>query len=432
MMEHVSIWPAPFTSRPVHATVTVPGSKSQTNRALVLAALAAAGGGVSTISGALRSRDTDLMIGALEALGLRVDGSADELAVSGTIAPPADARIDCGLAGTVLRFVPPLAAIGLGPGRFVTFDGDEQARIRPIAPLLNALRVVGVDIDGDGLPFRVRGAGTVAGGAVDIDASASSQFVSGLLLAGPSFTDGLAVHHVGPSLPSAPHIAMTVAMLRQAGVAVDDGSTNRWTVRPGTVAARHWHIEPDLSNAVPFIAAAVVSAGTVRITDWPAASIQPADTILSILGQLNCVVKQDDSYLEVQGPQSYPGFDVDLRDVGELTPSVAVLAALAAPGSVSRLSGIAHLRGHETDRLAALSTEINRLGGDCRETADGLEITATALRPDTWRSYADHRMATAGAIIGLQVDGVEVDDIETTAKTLPNFAAMWADMLRGS
>jgi 3-phosphoshikimate 1-carboxyvinyltransferase len=431
-MEHVSTWPAPATSQPVYATVTVPGSKSQTNRALVLAALAAADGGVSTISGALRSRDTDLMIGALKALGLRVDGSADELAVSGTIAPPPDAHINCGLAGTVLRFVPPLAAIGLGPGSFVTFDGDEQARARPIAPLLKALRSLGVDIDGDSLPFRVRGAGTVAGGAVDIDASASSQFVSGLLLAGPSFADGLAVQHVGPSLPSAPHIAMTVAMLRQAGVAVDDGTTNRWNIRPGAVAARHWHIEPDLSNAVPFIAAAVVSAGTIRITGWPAASIQPADTILSILGQLNCLVKQDDSHLEVQGPQSYPGFDVNLRDVGELTPSVAALAALAAPGSVSRLSGIAHLRGHETDRLAALSTEINRLGGDCRETADGLEITATPLRPGTWQSYADHRMATAGAIIGLRVDGVEVDDIETTAKTLPDFPAMWADMVRSS
>jgi 3-phosphoshikimate 1-carboxyvinyltransferase len=427
-MEHVSTWPAPYASRPVHATVTVPGSKSQTNRALVLAALAARDG-VSTINGALRSRDTDLMIGALEALGLRVDGPADELTVSGTIAPPENARIDCGLAGTVLRFVPPLAALGL---QAVTFDGDEQARVRPIAPLLDALRGLGVDIDGDGLPFRVRGAGKVAGGAVDIDASASSQFVSGLLLAGPSFIDGLAVQHVGSSLPSAPHIAMTVAMLRQAGVDVDDATPHRWQVRPGPVAAAHWHIEPDLSNAVPFIAAAVVSGGTVRITGWPAASIQPADAILSILAQLNCVAKQHDSFLEVQGPQSYNGFDVDLRDVGELTPSVAVLAALADPGSVSRLSGIAHLRGHETDRLAALSTEINRLGGDCRETADGLSITATPLRAGTWQSYADHRMATAGAIVGLRVDGVQVNDIETTAKTLPNFPRMWADMLEES
>jgi 3-phosphoshikimate 1-carboxyvinyltransferase len=267
---------------------------------------------------------------------------------------------------------------------------------------------------------------------VQIDASASSQFVSGLLLSGASFTDGLIVQHVGPALPSAPHIAMTVAMLRQAGVEVDveAGATpNRWQVRPGPVAARHWHIEPDLSNAVPFIAAAVVSAGTVRITGWPTASIQPAEAILNILRQLNSVVKQSDSYLEVRGPQSYGGFDVNLRDVGELTPSVAVLAALATPGSVSRLSGIAHLRGHETDRLAALRTEINRLGGNCAETPDGLEITATPLRPGTWQSYADHRMATAGAIIGLRVAGVEVDDIEATAKTLPDFPRLWADML---
>ncbi len=425
----MSTWIAPSAPTPVCATVTVPGSKSQTNRALVLSALAATNGGVSTISGALRSRDTDLMIGALEALGLRVEGPADELEVSGTIAPPPDTRIDCGLAGTVLRFVPPLAALGLAA---VTFDGDEQARVRPIAPLLNALRGLGVDIDGDGLPFRVHGAGSVAGGAVEIDASASSQFVSGLLLASASFTDGLIVQHSGPALPSAPHIAMTVAMLRQAGVDVDSdaqAAPDRWQVRPGVVAARHWQIEPDLSNAVPFIAAAVVSAGTVRITGWPAASIQPAEAILGILRQMNSVVDQSDSYLEVRGPQSYGGFDVNLRDVGELTPAVAVLAALATPGSVSRLSGVAHLRGHETDRLAALRTEINRLGGDCRETADGLEITATPLRPGTWRSYADHRMATAGAIVGLRVAGVEVEDIATTAKTLPQFPRLWTDMV---
>ncbi|MGA8332270.1 MAG: 3-phosphoshikimate 1-carboxyvinyltransferase [Mycobacterium sp.] len=425
----MSTWSAPAATTPVSATVTVPGSKSQTNRALVLSALAATNGGVSTISGALRSRDTDLMIGALRTLGLRVDGPADELTVDGDISPPAGARVDCGLAGTVLRFVPPLAA--LGPAT-VTFDGDEQARSRPITPLLDALRGLGVDIDGDGLPFGVRGAGSVAGGAVHIDASASSQFVSGLLLSGPSFRDGLTVQHRGAALPSAPHIAMTVAMLRQAGVAVDDTTADRWEVRPGIVAARHWHIEPDLSNAVPFIAAAVVTAGVVRITGWPEDSIQPADAILSILAQLNSVVKHTDSYLEVRGPQTYPGFDVNLRDVGELTPSVAVLAALATPGSVSRLSGIAHLRGHETDRLAALTTEINRLGGDCRETPDGLEITATPLRPGTWESYADHRMATAGAIVGLRVAGVEVEDIDTTAKTLPHFPRMWSEMLEGA
>ena len=261
-----------------------------------------------------------------------------------------------------------------------------------------------------------------------IDASASSQFVSGLLLSAPSFTEGLTVQHTGAALPSAPHIAMTIVMLRQAGVEVDDTVPNRWRVRAGAVAAQHWAVEPDLTNAVPFLAAAGYG-GTVRITGWPATSVQPADNILGVLGKLNAVVTQTDSFLEMRGSADYAGFDVDLRAVGELTPSVAALAALATPGSVSRLSGIAHLRGHETDRLAALSTEINRLGGDCAETPNSLVITATPLRPGTWRAYADHRMAMAGAIVGLRVAGVEVDDIGATSKTLPEFPQLWARML---
>ncbi|MBI3692054.1 MAG: 3-phosphoshikimate 1-carboxyvinyltransferase, partial [Mycolicibacterium aromaticivorans] len=320
------LWAAPSTSSPVHARVTVPGSKSQTNRTLVLAALAAAQGqGTSTISGALRSRDTDLMIGAIQALGIDVSGPGADLVVGGTLNPGPHARIDCGLAGTVLRFVPPLAALSTA---VVAFDGDEQARTRPIAPLLDAMRGLGVEIDGNGLPFEVHGRGAVTGGTVRIDASSSSQFVSGLLLSGAAFTEGLTVAHTGTSVPSAPHIAMTVAMLREAGVHVDDTTTNEWRVAPGPIAARHWDVEPDLSNSVPF-------------------------------------------------PESYDGFEVDLHDVGELAPAVAALAALAEPGSVSRLTGIAHLRGHETDRLAALSAEISGLGGTCTETDDGLVITAT-------------------------------------------------------
>jgi len=386
----------------VHATVTVPGSKSQTNRALVLAALATPHG-TSTVSGALRSRDTDLMIGALQTLGVDVDGEGTELTISGAITPRSRARIECGLAGTVLRFVPPVAALST---ETVLFDGD-------------------------GLPFSVRGAGSVAGGTVEIDASASSQFVSGLLLSGAAFTDGLTVVHTGESVPSAPHVAMTVSMLREADVDVDDAQANRWRVAPGPIAARHWTIEPDLSNAVPFLAAAVVSGGIVRVTGWPQVSIQPAQDIFAILEKLSSVVRQGSSYLEVRGPQFYGGFDVDLHDVGELTPAVAALAALASDGSVSQLSGIAHLRGHETDRLAALSAEINGLGGQCEETPDGLLITARPLQGGVWRSYADHRMATAGAIVGLRVPGVEVEDIGTTAKTLPEFAQMWAEMLEG-
>ena len=423
-------WPAPAASGPVHATVTVPGSKSMTNRALILAALAAVQSGPSQISGALRSRDTDLMIGALRTLGLCIEGDGTELVVSGELDPGPHARIDCGLAGTVLRFVPPLAAVGTSA---VTFDGDEQARSRPIAPLLDGLRELGVDIDGDGLPFTVRGHGSVAGGTVHIDASASSQFVSGLLLCGAGFTEGLTVVHTGSSVPSAPHIAMTAAMLDEAGIAVDDTVPNRWRVEPGRVAARRWNIEPDLSNAVPFAAAAVVTGGEVNITGWPTISVQPAPIILSILRLLGSTVHHVDSaegsYLSVTGPARYSGFDMDLHEVGELAPSMAALAALAEEGSVSRLTGIAHLRGHETDRLTALRTEINSLGGDCAEDPDGLVITARPLHGGVWHSYADHRMAMAGAIVGLRVPGVEVEDIGTTAKTLPAFPEMWAGML---
>jgi len=423
----VNPWLAPHATAPVRATVTVPGSKSQTNRTLILAALAAAGGqGTSTISGALRSRDTDLMIGALRELGIVIDGDGPELTVSGSLNPGSAARIDCGLAGTVLRFVPPLAALSTAT---VLFDGDDQARARPITPLLDALRGLGVDIAGDGLPFSVHGRGTVAGGPVRIDASASSQFVSGLLLCGAAFNSGLEVLHTGASVPSAPHIAMTVTMLRQAGVDVDDTTSNRWAVQPGPVAAQNWDVEPDLSNAVPFLAAAVVTGGAVRITGWPRVSVQPDNIILEILSLMGSVVHQSDSELTIQGAAAYSGFDIDLHDVGELTPSVAAIAALATPGSVSRLTGIAHLRGHETDRLAALCTEINALGGNCVETTDGLVITATPLHAGTWHSYADHRMATAGAIVGLRTPGVQVQDIATTAKTLPGFPQLWIDML---
>jgi 3-phosphoshikimate 1-carboxyvinyltransferase len=250
-------------------------------------------------------------------------------------------------------------------------------------------------------------------------------------LSGASFTDGLTIVHTGESVPSAPHVAMTVAMLRDASVDVDDTQANHWRVSPGPISARHWVIEPDLSNAVPFLAAAVASGGIVRIAGWPATSTQPADAILGILEKLGAVVRHSSSYLEVQGIQVYGGFDVDLHDVGELAPAVAALAGLASPGSVSQLTGIAHLRGHETDRLAALSAEINGLGGYCEEVPDGLVITARLLHGGLWRSYADHRMATAGAIVGLRTPGVEVEDIGTTAKTLPDFPQMWADMLAG-
>ncbi|WP_411157149.1 3-phosphoshikimate 1-carboxyvinyltransferase [Nocardia farcinica] len=422
-MDPVTHWPAPHVDVPVHATVTLPGSKSITNRALILAALA---DGPSTITGALRSRDTDLMIAGLRALGTETTGEADTLTV--TPAALGGGTVDCGLAGTVMRFLPPVATLATGS---VAFDGDLQARLRPLRTILDALRGLGADIDGDTLPFTVHGKGGLRGGTVTIDASGSSQFVSGLLLSAARFADGLTVHHEGNPLPSLPHIEMTVEMLRRADVRVEAPENPRaeqtWVVHPGEIRAVDWEVEPDLSNATPFLAAAAVTGGSVSIPHWPRLTTQPGDVIREILVRMGAEARIFDGVLTVHGPDRLAGIDIDLHDVGELTPTVAALAALA--DSPSRLRGIAHLRGHETDRLAALSTEINRLGGKVTETEDGLEIVPAPLHGGTWHSYADHRMATAGAILGLAVEGIEIEDIGTTAKTLPNFVELWEEML---
>lgn len=416
-------WAAPSAIAPVRATVAVPGSKSITNRALLLAALSGRGG---TLTGALRSRDSRLMIDALRTLGVPVDDSGDQVIVGAHDGLRGPARVDCGLAGTVMRFVPPAAAIADGD---IHFDGDPRARERPMSTVLDALRALGADIDGDTLPFTLHGKGGLPGGSVTIDASASSQFVSGLLLAGARYEAGVTVHHDGKPVPSLPHIDMTVAMLREAGVAVDDSAANTWRVEPGPIAAHDWVVEPDLSNATPFLAAAAATGGSVTVPGWPANTTQPGDVFGEIAERMGCRVTRDAAGLTVHGPDQLQGIDVDLHDVGELTPTVAALAVLAHSPSVLR--GIAHLRGHETDRLAALVTEINALGGGATETEDGLEIRPKPLHAGLWHAYEDHRMATAGAIVGLSVTGIEVDDIDTTSKTLPDFPAMWARMLGG-
>ncbi len=433
-------WPAPTAPGPVRATVPVPGSKSITNRALLLAAAAGTG---STVRGALRSRDTDLMVAALRALGVPVDipenasedgpdsaaDATDAVVVGSHDGLRGPASVDCGLAGTVMRFVPPFAALATGE---VRFDGDLRARERPMSTILDALRTLGVDVDARALPFVLRGCGSVPGGAVTLDASGSSQFVSGLLLAAPGYDRGITIHHVGPPVPSLPHIDMTVQMLREASVEVDTAGSDTWRVTSGPVTGRDWTVQPDLSNAAVLLAAAAATGGEVTVPGWPSRTTQAGARIRPILEQLGCRVSLDARGLTVRGPDHLDGVDVDLHDIGELTPTVAALAALARSPSVLR--GVAHLRGHETDRLAALATEIGALGGDVRETVDGLEVRPRPLRAvpgRAWGAYGDHRMATAGAILGLVVPGLAVDDIGATDKTLPGFPAIWVGMLAG-
>ena len=424
-------WAAPLAAAPVRATVEVPGSKSITNRALLLAALA---DGPSTIRRPLVSRDTSLMLAAVRTLGTvvhevpgasgRVDWRVEPQALVGP------ATVDCGLAGTVMRFVPPVAALADGE---IAFDGDPRARERPMGPVLSALRDLGAEISAahdagvDRLPFTVRGRGGLPGGGVRIDASASSQFVSGLLLAGPRYDEGVEVAHVGPPVPSLPHIRMTVLMLRQAGVEVQDETPQRWRVAPGPIRAGDRDVEPDLSNAAPFLAAALITGGEVTVTGWPATTSQPGDMLRDLLVRMGAECCLGPAGLSVRGLGRILGIDADLREVSELAPTIAGIAALAETSSTLR--GIEHMRGHETDRLAALAHEINNLGGDVAETRDGLAIRPRPLHGGVFRTYADHRMATTGALLGLVVPGIEVEDIATTGKTLPGFVTLWHHML---
>jgi len=420
-------WAAPTASSPVDATVVLPGSKSLTNRYLVLAALAE---GPSVLRAPLRSRDTLLMASALRALGASVEDDASDASGGWLVTPGrlvGGGVVDCGLAGTVMRFLPPVAALAQGS---TTFDGDARARERPMAPVLAALRSLGAHLDDGGrgrMPFAVAGAGHLRGGEVEVDASASSQFVSALLLAGARFDEGLVLRHVGGALPSTPHVTMTVEVLRDAGVALDDSEPDTWRISPGPITPLDVTVEPDLSNAAPFLAAAAVTGGRVTVPGWPERTTQAGDGLRDLLDQMGADVDLTREGLTVRGTGELYGVDADLHDVGELTPVVAALAALAE--GPSHLRGVAHLRGHETDRLHALATELNALGGDVTETEDGLVVRPRPLHGGLFATYADHRLATAAALLGLVVPGVEVEDVETTAKTLPDFPGLWLGML---
>ena len=429
------LWPAPFRGKkPVNAIVTIPGSKSVTNRALILAAQATS---PSIIRKPLISRDSELMSAGLIAMGVGIESKSDASGEFWLITPrqaagklelSGPAKIDVGNAGTVMRFLPPLAALASGD---ISFDGDPRSYERPLAPVIKALEDLGIEIDHGGrysLPMVMKSRGFIPGGALTIDASASSQFLSALLLVGPSMRDGITVTHSGGTLPSMPHIEMTVQMLRDFGATVTvDSAAQSWRVEPGPLHGVDLVIEPDLSNAAPFISLAMVCGGSITISDWPKSTTQPGDQLREIFTAMGSKVEFVDGGLKVTGGDSIHGIDIDLHDVGELTPSIAALAALA--DSPSHLRGIGHLRLHETDRLAALTREINSLGGDVVEEETALHITPAPLHAGTFHTYDDHRLATAGAVVGLVVDGIEVENIATTRKTLTDFPGLWKSLL---
>jgi 3-phosphoshikimate 1-carboxyvinyltransferase len=417
-------WQVPAAPGPVSARVQLPASKSITNRALVLAALSQ---GPSVIGNPLQARDTELMAAGLRALGVAVElpGPAWQV-TSGQPALDSSVGVDVGNAGTVMRFLPAVAALTRAA---VHFDGDARARQRPVGAILAALGDLGVSIDGGAVPFTVLGRGAVRGGPVTLDASGSSQLVSGLLIAAPRFLDGIEVRHVGPPIPSAPHIAMTVRMLRAAGAEVTSfssgGRPDRWRVLPGPLDLGTVTVEPDLSNAGPFLAAALVTGGTITVPDWPRDSLQAAGQILDVLTRMGARCEVGADGLTITGTGRISGIAADLRDVNELAPVLTAVATVADSPSV--FTGLAHTRNHETDRLAALAKEINALGGDVAEDPGGLRITPRPLRASgMFDSYDDHRMVMAAAVLGLSVPGLRVANAATVGKTFPGFAGLWS------
>jgi 3-phosphoshikimate 1-carboxyvinyltransferase len=440
-----AMWPAPFRgSKPVNARVVIPGSKSVTNRALILAAQATS---PSILRRPLVSRDSELMVAGLRQLGIDVQeievessgaGSTKEMAWKITPAPlKGPAAIDVGNAGTVMRFLPPLAALAQGA---ISFDGDPRSHERPLGPVIKALEELGISIDHGNrysLPLSLVGTGKIPGGEIDIDASASSQFLSALLLIGPSTVNGITARHVGGELPSMPHIEMTVEMLRDFGATVHVNAAKKtWRVEPGALHGKDMVIEPDLSNAAPFLSIAMVCGGSITIADWPQKTTQPGDQLRTLLRDMGAQISLNADGLtltansEKSALRDAPkivGIDVDLHDVGELTPSIAALAALA--DSPSHLRGIAHLRLHETDRLDALTREINSIGGKVTEEHSALHFEPSALRAGVFHTYEDHRLATAGAVIGLVTPGIEVENIATTRKTLTDFPGLWKSLV---
>lgn len=412
--------------RPPNRTVVVPGSKSHTNRALVCAALAS---GTSTLTGVLFADDTEAMMQLLGAVGIAIEADRAERTVTVTgvdgVVPPHSGVLDARQSGTTSRFALPLLA--LGRGRYV-LDGHEQMRARPFDDLVEALVTLGARVEGATLPLTVFGGGRFTGGAVEIPGSVSSQFLSGLLLSAPYAIEPVHVQITG-ELVSKPYVDLTLATMESFGVRVDRDGPRRFTVPNHGYGAADLAIEPDASAASYFFAAAAITGGRVRVEGLSRSTIQGDLRFVDILEQMGAEVVRSEGATVVRGTGTLRGIDVDMADISDTAQSLAVVAPFA-DGPV-RVTGIGFIRKKETDRIAAVVTELQRLGIEATEDADGFTVYPGFPQPATIETYDDHRMAMSFAVLGLLTPGIEIADPGCVAKTFPDFFTV-LDTLRST
>ena len=403
---------------PVDATVVVPGSKSITNRALVVAALAE---GPSVLTGALHADDTDAMTAALGRLGIPVtaEPGTATLRVTGVAGrvPPGPADLDARLSGTTARFLLPLLALGSGRYRL---DGAPPLRERPMGPLVASLRHLGAAVEDDRpgrLPLTVV-AGGLRGGSVRLPGSVSSQFVSGLLLSAPAMARGLHVELASP-IVSRPYLALTTATMAAFGVTVEGDADRGLTVAPGRYRGRPLDIEPDASAAAYFFAAAAICGGRVRVPGLGTSSAQGDLAFVDILATMGATVRRGAAEVEVTGGAELRGIEVDMAGCSDQAQTLAAVAVFAS--SPTRIKGIGFIRGKETDRIAAVVAELRRCGIEAEEEDDGFVVHPGQPCPAVVRTYDDHRMAMSFTLLGLRAPGIQIADAECVAKTFPDF-----------
>lgn len=411
-------------SGPLDATATPPGSKSETNRALVCAALA---DGTSTIRRALRADDTEAMVSCLRGLGIDIARSGDTVVVQGCAGRvrPAGTPLDARLSGTTARFLAPVAALGPDP---VELTGDDGLRARPMGDLVEALRTIGAGVDELGspghLPLRF-GDPPLRGGRVDLPGDTSSQFLSGLLLAGPLMPAGLEVSTSTP-LVSVPYVELTLDVMERFGAVVEGTPATVLSVARSGYRACDLQIEADASAASYFMAAPVIAGGRVRVSGVGSDSRQGDAVFADVLRSMGAAVTQGTDWTEVSSG-GLNGVDVDLRDASDIAQTLAVVAAVAS--GRTRVRGIGFIRAKETDRISAVVRELRRVGIDAVEEEDGFTVEGGRPHGAVVRTYGDHRMAMSFALLSLCTPGIVIEDPDCVDKTYPDYFAQLASLI---